>query len=651
MDGKMDEGNMYQKRLPSEEEMKASLDRYFGFLHTKINVLSDMEYTRMIKAYEKGWDMQFSKEEIETLLQDFVNIYGYIYEQGNGAGAKRLMRGTSTQEAMKLREGKEVDQILSTTKEEQIAKRFCEYGQAALIRIEVQPDLPYVYVEQMRDENVANEEEVLILPFSKVTKAQLTSHWQGYKYYDVTIEKQELPEVSEERLAELKELCVNGYEDFVKQLEEYRGLRKDYSTLREAVRLTIKMDEYKSNMQELLKGLCRQREKDIDLQKQETIKTVYQHQEAEATMPNEQATSQDEPDHTHEEEKVEQEKEQLAKLEQAVRQLELIVEQKGEEIQGNTQSNVKSIVHTIQKYRNMANVLGIQTWNTQNLEQQLQEKMKKITAGVQTKNDKQQIEETYQNLSDRGLHYEKAQELVKTMPEMQKSYEETSWLELKEVLNDKVQKMIYQTTCTRLNEQKKLAISQKDNFLNKLLGQTPLKYAKVENIEAQMRYAAKKMQIANPQNSVRQMLADMYQCAYDINGGKLTPQMVQMERAMRSIFSNIPTQEELIQRASAKQKRGLPAKTRKGLFSWVRNRQEAKRLDKETVMLNQQTNQIKGKPKMTASAKLTNLYGQYNQMLEKIGQAVTLPETQKETTIKLFGEKVSGEENDRDYRF
>ncbi len=602
----MKEINEYKNRLPSEKEVKESLKRYFGFAHTRINMLADMDYSKITQLSEKGWYMDFTEEDIEKSINDFVNIYGYIYKEGNGNSARRLMRGTTIQEARSLRAGADVPKLLSTTTDEQIAKRFCEYGRAALMRIKTKDMLPYIYAEQFKDENSANEEEVLILPFAKVIETHLVSNWNGYEYYDITLEKGELPDISDEKIELLKNKCINGYKEFVKELEQYRFLHGDYSKLKNIMPIVEKMNEYRDIMQELLKGLCKQREKDIDLQRQEERETRQQ-------------------------EYRKREQERLEKLTQEVQQIKYEVEQGNVNIQQNTDINVSNFINIINKYKTMSRRLGIGTFNTQDLEQELQSKRMKIKKGLEEQRyyEDADVDIQYNDLLSKASTQEDIKNLLADMPNIEKAYDENSWLDLKKALNVKVQGMIYRLTYDKLANQKKIIASEKDNFISRILGKTALKNARIENIEAKMKHASQKMSIANPSNSVREMLVNMYEYAYEFNAGHLPQEMVDIEQAIREVFGHIPTQDSLMEKVSSSQKSGLPVQARKSLFSWTRNRQETKRLQQETAEMSVKDKNMQLNIKPINHENLINLYGRYNQILEKISQKVVTREKEK----------------------
>ena len=623
----MNIGKDYKDRLPTEEQTRKSLSRYFGFMHSKINTLASKDFSRITEMQSKGWLLESSKEEMEELIEDFVNIYGYIYKNGNDSGYNKLIRGTTTKETNNLREGTEIESALSTSTDESIAKRFCEYGKAALIRIKAESGLPCLDVEDLKDENTDSEKEILILPFSKVKTIEHTSNWQGYKYYDVTLEKGELPEISEERLDELKKSCISGYDDFSKQLKEYGKLsdyyeaiynRNDFSydakykIYEDIKKIEESITAYKNNLQQLLKGLCRQREKDIDYEIQEELRKE-----------------------SEERKKQQLQKEAKLKIELQNKKQNLGIS--AQSIENGVQNNVGKFIKNIKWYKNASKTLGINTFNSQELESDILARKSNIYRGLQEEGI---VEDSAQRIDEKILSYSSAEELLQKMPELIKSYDENSLMDLKINLNEKVQVIIFETVCNNINNQKKILLSQKDTFINRILGKTALKQAKLNNLDVKMNSEAENIKDNNPSNSVSEMLSNMYKCAYQYNGGILTNQMEETEEAIRKVFNNLPSKEELIANSNYSQVKDLMnVERKKGLFSFIGNIQEAKRLKEETSQLENNTEKKKKSSIKNAnialkgSTKLMSIYSKFNNVLDRVSSFVREDSNEQEVVL------------------
>ena len=184
-----------------------------------------------------------------------------------------------------------VNSILSTSRKENVSKRFA-YTQkkgGALIRIGTENGVPVLSVNNFKENVGLDEDEYLILPFSRVTGARFVSDWDGIKYYSMGIEKGELPEIEENKLKELKNTMIDGFENFKNKIKEFQHAEEDYDhnlrqltsnryneedkqfprqqtpeLLKRFSEAKSYIDSYRESFIRMMKGLCRQREKDID---------------------------------------------------------------------------------------------------------------------------------------------------------------------------------------------------------------------------------------------------------------------------------------------------------------------------------------------------------------------------------------------------
>ncbi len=181
--------NKIKYKLPSKDEMEKTIERYLGFMSSNITTLGDLDYSKIIKMQDRGvWLLEWEKseEEIKELIDDFVNIYGYIYKEGKRAEERTPIEDTS--------------------------------------------------IEKIKDA--------------------------------VNSEKEKLLETSDEELQEMIEKCISEYNDFIVQLEKY----KQSNTPDKEQSVIEKMNGYKQDIQQMLKILCANREKNIDIQKQDKLK-------------------------------------------------------------------------------------------------------------------------------------------------------------------------------------------------------------------------------------------------------------------------------------------------------------------------------------------------------------------------------------------
>lgn len=282
--------NEATKILKITDEENKAVQNYFGFAHTSINILSDLNPRAYERLTKSGRFLAEDKEDLKNRIKTFVDIYSLMFKESLGAKARRsLVRGTNIADARGLTRTN--NQFLSTSTDESISKRFCEYGSAALVRISIGDGVPRLYAEGYRT-SVVNEEEVIIAPFCKIKDNQLVSKWDGYEYYSVSIEKGELQEKTAEEIESLTTQVLEGYEQNISDMKEYMRLvdRQDY--LKEKLKRTYDNEErsyisqelrkaeddfhnvwkrttqYKENLNGLLQGMCREKEKEIDQAKE-----------------------------------------------------------------------------------------------------------------------------------------------------------------------------------------------------------------------------------------------------------------------------------------------------------------------------------------------------------------------------------------------
>lgn len=648
-------GSNYIDRLPSNDEEIQSLQRYSGPLHAKINVLGDLDFERIAKMHNKGWNMKSSKAEIQDLIKDFVNIYGLIYRDGK-TGNSRLIRGTTTDEVKNIKSGDEISGALSTTLDEDIAKRFCaDYNNAVIMKIETIGDLPHCYIEKQKEDNLDNEKEVLILPFSKVKDIQFVSEWEHTKYYNVILERGELPELSEETITQLRKDCIDGYEQIIEAARKCEALKSEYERLSQLNPMNLEerklinqdkdkileeyiivkesISNYRTNFIKMLKGLCRQREIYIDMQRNET-----KEQEEKQSVKQTQETRS-----AHEAPRIQkkQEAEQilLKQLYIKIEQLKGITNQDTTFIRQSLINNVANIIQHIHKYRDISNTLGIQTFNSQELEYELNDRVEQIGEELKKKITANDPNIEFELLGELAKRYGNAKQAISGISSFIQEYDENSMLDIKINLNRKIQEMIYRAKIYRLNSEKEVVLSNKATFLSKIFGSTKLKQAKVRNIETKMNYAAFVRDGANLQNSEKEMLYEIYECAYQYNGGVLTEEMLQIERAIRSIFGNLPTQESIQETVLSTlniQNQGLqiPSKISK-IFNLFHNRRQTEALNNETQIIENEL-QLAAQSSQNVQTQdqairnLTNIYSKYNSILNNVHTLVKIEARQEQ---------------------
>ncbi len=193
----------------TEEEIKAIKD-YTGYQHTAINMVGNLNYKKLQENIEAGWKMPEKKEELKVLIDKFINIYSAIYKRGENSALGTIYRGATKGELGDFKKNEKTNKILSTSCSENIAKTFLPYGEGGLLRISTTNKIKRLYIEPYRDKDRKNEQEILIQPFCTIKESEFVSKWDGINYYNVSLDREKLPDISNEEIEELEEKSLDG---------------------------------------------------------------------------------------------------------------------------------------------------------------------------------------------------------------------------------------------------------------------------------------------------------------------------------------------------------------------------------------------------------------------------------------------------------
>lgn len=543
----------------TEEEIKAIRD-YTGFKHTKINIIADMNPNKIKKLTKQGWLLNETSEELMSSIQDFVNIYSAIYKSGNTDSFRTFYRGTTKNETNNMSKNSIINSIYSHSYSEDIAKQFTEYDNAAIIRTRLQKGLPYLDIESLKDEDRKNEEEVLILPFAKVKRIDHTSDWNGFSYYDMVLEKEELPELEMQDIEILKDKCLNNFESHIQNTKKYNLLhdeieflymkekrlvdREDkiaiYEKLREywdkASEYKKNIDNYLKDFSKMLKASCRQKEIEIDKQREEIAK------------------KQEEIQKRIEEQRRKEEKQRIESLKTEIRNTKNDLVNRITNITNNVEENIMQLEINASRYAELAERLSINY--TQKPEENFQEIVNSIKQNLEDKKNEIKDKEETENIINEFIEIDQQEQYIKRiekklviLPNLVSNHYNQSMQEIKYNLNAQVRDMIYRARIYNLQEEKNQILSQKDNLWQKITGRNKLKEEQLKNIELRMNLALKDSETMNPENKVSQMLEEIYGYAYEDLDGVLSQDMLDTITKIRENFGNLPKEEVLHEKA------------------------------------------------------------------------------------------------------
>ena len=498
----------------------------------EIKAIQDLKNDKLNTLQKNRWNMEPSTEQLEKLILKFVNIYSAIYKAGDRSGINRLYRGTSQSEIKEIQKYQYIQNVISTTVEEESAKIFTPYGEkASILRIKLEENLPFLNIEAYRDENRKDEKKVLILPFTKVKKIEETSKWNGYVYYDAILEKEELEQIPEQELKTLEAQLIEGYDHYREQateclaledtlnvmylqLTQQQGLSKnDRQYLSEQLNqkiskyteVTREVKEYQKQFSRMLKGMCKEKELEIDRQKNEKEEEIKTQQKA----------------------KQEDEKK---KLEAEIRKLEEELQFGRLNIIGNLEEDIRRIEANADMYQSMAedlkigysmnlhfsvleNVEKIKNILKEDTVRETQEESEKQEQHNQEDTNNTKLQKRYQELLSKKQQLITIKQMMQGFPDYIEEHNKESFQEIKANLNARVQEIITQTRIEHLRTEKQQISQEKDSIFQKFFYGTSLKEQKMANLDAKIEWEKGQNSMRNPANSVKMMMYNLYDCS------------------------------------------------------------------------------------------------------------------------------------------
>ena len=562
----------------TEEEIKAIQD-YTGYMHARMNAIADLKYDKLKTLQQDGWYMNMTTEQLEKMILKFVQVYSAIYKAGSRDARGRLYRGTSQLEIKAIQNRKHVKSVISTSLEEDIAKNFTPYGkEAAILRIRTEKDLPYLYVEPLKEEGKRKEEEILILPFTRVKKIEHTSDWNGYAYYDATLEKEKLEEIPKKELETLKVQLIENYDYYKEQVEECIGLENSieyvYMSLRQNdlskedkqylseqldekssryTELRRDIDEYQTQFSKMLKGMCKEKELEIDKQQEVEDEKI----KAQQKEKQEEKRKQLETEMKSLEDEIQYEKLNIAEtLEEYVRKMEANAD-KYQKIA----EDLKVGYFMNPPFRILENIEAIKRKLKEDMteEKEKEEKKQEKQENEEDKDDRTQLEKKYQKLLEERQQLVDIKQMMRSFPEYIKEHDRESFQQIKANLNTKIQEMITKERIGHLQIEKQQILQEKESKLQRLFYGTTLKEQKIANINAKMELEKRQAGTRNPENHVGIMMANLYDCSAQDLGGKFSPEMLEVIHAIRRNFDNLPNEKMLTRQAYQKVNSNYPA--------------------------------------------------------------------------------------------
>ena len=244
MNGKKD---MKEKSiLEVTEEEKQALEVYKGLGYRGINLFlstyleNDIDYANLFKTKE---ELELNiKKDLEDNIKIAEKIYSLMIKniKKEQLSKNKLLRGTSKSELENMFNQKQITKFLSTTTNQNTMKNFAyDTLSLAFIEFETNDNIPFIKVKQILGYERAGEDEIIISPFVNITSVeQVGTHNANLRNkdvkipkYKITIEKQNLAEISEEEKQNLKMQIDEQIHDISNGLFEVAKNRKIYADL------------------------------------------------------------------------------------------------------------------------------------------------------------------------------------------------------------------------------------------------------------------------------------------------------------------------------------------------------------------------------------------------------------------------------------
>ena len=308
----------------TEEEIE-SINNYLNAWHAQINTMCNLTPNVQQKLIQKGTTSLFSAKasykkdglsdeevaqklfnDFQKLLNDFVNVYSAMQKLNHRTPTGRLFRGTSN-DLVEIH-----NSFISTSFYRPTAITFKTYiSGGALIEYKLADNVPVIDMEALAEQypTIAlnrEEFEILISPFVKITETRdygkRKNKGDVYNEYSIKLERQELKELSQDEIETLKRKIEQGFASFLSDLDASLKSAEEYELYKETMiqhqarygapgvaelirnassslmessskysSASSKVEAFNDMVVELVQGLCRQKEIEIQKEREELI--------------------------------------------------------------------------------------------------------------------------------------------------------------------------------------------------------------------------------------------------------------------------------------------------------------------------------------------------------------------------------------------
>lgn len=553
-----------RKKAQITDEERAAVANYIEYGHTQKNSLAGFNVLDYLQASRRGWHLSGAERnnnktseeissEIFSSIEDFVNIYSamvkYMYENPL---PNKLMRGTSVKEASSLREGETYDKLLSTTTDQTTAMSFGDAYDAAFLRINTGDGIPFINVSDFVGEENLNrdEQEYILAPFLKIKSARFTSNWNGYKYYDIALEKPQLRQFGEGEKDKFASTIKAEFLAIITLGKEYQKLEDEYETICRRMQSTRdredlaymaesrrdifnrmaeikpKMDKFSVVMKNYIQGLC--------VEKEQEYLEAYEACRAEDRRIRE------------EERRIAEEERRKDGISDFKKRVETF-QSSSQETPRSLHDQYQKLRDEEQRYMNFARKLGVPfelSIDKISIEQSLdsisnnivemRKRVEKVTLGDTA--NMPEVESALTTVIEYNEKLRRASRSTTELTYVTEEYSKEAFFVAKKSTDEKGQVILKNIKLRLLEAKKKQIQDRRISFWGKMRGLDKLKNAELEGIDLEIQLL-KIMPIQQKESySIRDTLADMRVFSINELSGKMTPEMQSFEDVVRGFF-------------------------------------------------------------------------------------------------------------------
>ena len=271
------------KDLTISKEEKAALRYYRGSNYESINQLLvcnvDTDLDMIAGGVEnKSVSLSFDKDSVIRNLDTIKTIYEImmkVYYTNNRKEGWAFTRGTNLAEIDRLKNEVYIDKFLSSTTNEEKAKRdfSAVWNKPALMYVCGDSSIPFISVKEvLKDSNFSDE--VIIAPFTIIKNIQdagevsIPGTSKTIKTYNITLEKQNLQQLSEEDREGLYNYIIDSADSINYKLRRCLELEKEnldnYENIRKLEQLLSRYDSIIEEKEESKDYSESERKADLD---------------------------------------------------------------------------------------------------------------------------------------------------------------------------------------------------------------------------------------------------------------------------------------------------------------------------------------------------------------------------------------------------